>query len=100
MSDLSFVIVHTASSFQEARILAGFLESEGITARVPGANLADEFGMSQKLSGTADVAVMEHDLEKAKDIVAAWVDRGKEATGDASDDGPHGSRSLKSGIEV
>ncbi|QDV08184.1 hypothetical protein Poly30_37200 [Planctomycetes bacterium Poly30] len=75
MSDLNFVVVHVASGFQEAQILAGFLESEGIATRVPGSGLSDEFGMSQKLTGMADVAVMERDLEKAKDIVAAWVER-------------------------
>lgn len=80
MSDQSFVVVHTASSFQEARILAGFLESEGIPARVPGAGLSDEFGMSQKLAGTADVAVLQSNLEAAKDIVAAWVERGNQAS--------------------
>lgn len=76
MADTDFVIVHTASGYQEARILAGFLESEGVTARVPGAELSDEFGMAMKISGAADVAVLTRDLEKAKDIVAAWVDRG------------------------
>jgi hypothetical protein len=88
MSDLSFVIVHTASSFQEARILAGFLESEGITSRVPGANLADEFGMSQKLAGTADVAVLAKDIEKAQDIVAAWIERGTEGASEGAGEEP------------
>jgi hypothetical protein len=84
MSDVSFIVVHTASNFQEAQILSGFLESEDITTRVPGAGLADEFGMSQKLVGIADVAVFERDLEKAQDIVAAWVERGQKG-GDESE---------------
>jgi hypothetical protein len=72
MSEPDFVVVHTASGFQEARLLAGFLESEGVPARVPGSELSDEFGMAQKLSGAADVVVLGRDLEKAKEIVAAW----------------------------
>ncbi len=85
MSDVKFVVVHTAPGFQEARILAGFLESEGITARVPGGELVDEFGMAQKIGGPVDVAVLRRDAEKAQDIVAAWVERGKEGEDDASE---------------
>ncbi|MEM8713062.1 MAG: hypothetical protein AAGG01_19105 [Planctomycetota bacterium] len=83
MTSHSFVVVHTAQSFHGARILAGLLESEGITARVPGAELSDEFGMAQKMTGTADVAVLEPDVETARDIVAAWV---AEASGGGGDE--------------
>lgn len=79
MTPSNFVVVHTASSFHGAQILAGLLESEGIPAKVPGAELMDEFGMAQKLVGTADVVVAREDAEKAVDIVAAWNDREKEA---------------------
>ncbi len=72
MTDPDFVVVYTASGHTEAKILAGFLESEGITARVPGSELSDEFGMAQKLVGAADVIVLGRDLERAQDIVAAW----------------------------
>jgi hypothetical protein len=86
MSDPDFVVVHTASGHTQAKILAGFLESEGITARVPGSELVDEFGMAQKLTGAADVIVLGRDLERARDIVAAWNERA--ASGGA--DGPDG----------
>ncbi len=72
MTDPDFVVVYTASGHTEAKILAGFLESEGITARVPGSELSDEFGMAQKLVGAADVIVLGRDLARAQDIVAAW----------------------------
>ncbi len=75
MTPSNFVVVHTASSFHSAQILAGLLESEGIPAKVPGAGLTDEFGMSQKLAGTADVVVTRDHLERAADIVAAWKER-------------------------
>jgi hypothetical protein len=76
MSDTSFTTVFTASSFEEAYIVAGFLESEGIKTRVPGAGYVDEFGMATKLAGFAEVAVLAGDLEAAQDIVAAWKERG------------------------
>lgn len=82
MSDTDFVVVHTAQSFPEAKILAGLLESEGVTAKVPGSELTDEFGMAMKMAGSANVIVLERDLEKAKDIVAAW---------EAGPDGPQGA---------
>ncbi|MEM9800293.1 MAG: DUF2007 domain-containing protein [Planctomycetota bacterium] len=72
MSDRDPVVVHTASDHFEARLLAGLLEAEGITARVPGSELTDEFGMAAKLSGAAEVVVLERDLARAKDIVEAW----------------------------
>ena len=75
MSDSDFVIVHTASSFIGAQLLAGFLKSEGMEARVPGALLNDEFGAAQKLD-TADVVVPRANLEKALDMVAAWSEKG------------------------
>ncbi len=93
MSDPDFVVVHTASGHTEAKILAGFLESEGITARVPGSELADGFGMAQKLTGAADVIVLGRDLERARDIVAAWKERaapGGPDSGPGNDDGGDG----------
>ena len=75
MTHSNFVVVHTASGFHAAQVLAGLLESEGIPAQVPGAELMDEFGMAQKLSGTAEVVVAREHLERAADIVAAWTDR-------------------------
>lgn len=78
MTPSDFVVVHTAKSFHGAQILAGLLESEGIPAKVPGAELMDEFAMGQKLVGTADVVVAREDAEKAVDIVAAWKDHKNE----------------------
>lgn len=89
MSDPDFVVVHTASGHTEAKILAGFLESEGITARVPGSELADGFGMAQKLTGAADVIVLGRDLERARDIVAAWKEQAAPG-GAKGPDGPNG----------
>lgn len=75
-SDSELVIVHTATSFQTAQIVAGLLESEGVHATVPGAQLSDEFGMASKMLGAATVVVRRGDLERARDIVAAWEQRG------------------------
>lgn len=83
MPDSRFVIVHTAKSYHGAKVLAGFLQSEGVEAMVPGAELNDEFGMAQKLTGTADVVVDRSDLDRAREMVAAWVARAD--SGDASD---------------
>lgn len=91
MSDPDFVVVHTASGHTQAKILAGFLESEGITARVPGSELADEFGVAQKVTGAADVIVLGRDLERARDIVAAWNERAAPDAPDAPDDGGDGA---------
>lgn len=74
MTAPDLVIVHTAPKFHAALLLAGFLKSEGVAALVPGAELNDEFGASQKL-GTADVVVPRADLERAQDMVAAWTER-------------------------
>ncbi len=82
MSDLTFTTVFTASSFEEAHIVAGFLESEGIKARVPGAGFVDEFGMAKRMAGFAEVTVLTKDVEAAKDIVAAWKDRAPLADGE------------------
>ncbi len=86
MTDPDFVVVHTASGHTQAKILAGFLQSEGIPARVPGSELTDEFGMAQKLTGAADVIVPGRDHERATGLVAAW----KEGTpiDDQVSDGP------------
>ena len=73
MSDPDYVVVHTAPGHHEALHLAGLLEAEGIPARVPGSELLDEFGTAQRMSGAADVVVPGRDVEKAKDIVAAWL---------------------------
>jgi len=75
-SDSELVIIHTATSLQGAQLLAGLLESEGVRATVPGAELNDEFGMAAKMVGAADVVVRRGDLDRAKDIVAAWEQRG------------------------
>ena len=80
MSDVTFITVFNASSFQEAHIVAGFLESEGIKTQIPGAGLADEFGMATKLAGCAEVTVLSRDAEAARDIVAAWVERGDQGS--------------------
>ena len=76
MSDITFTTVFTGSSFQEAQIVAGLLESEGIPTRVPGSGLMDEFGMATKLAGFGEVGVMARDVEAAMDIIAAWKERG------------------------
>ena len=76
-SDSELVIVHTATSLQGAQILAGLLVSEGVRATVPGAELNDEFGMAAKMVGAADVVVRRGDLDRARDIVAAWEARGE-----------------------
>ena len=86
MSDLTYITVFNAKSFQEAQIVAGFLESEGIKTHIPGAELADEFGMATKLAGFAEIKVMEQDLETARDIVAAWKERGTEGQEAATED--------------
>jgi len=91
MSDPDFVVVHTAAGHTQAKILAGFLESEGITARVPGSELTDEFGMAQKLTGAADVIVLGRDLERARDIVAAWIERASSGGPDGPGDGGSGA---------
>ena len=75
MADSDYVVVHTAPGIHAAKILAGFLESEGVTARVPGSELTDEFGAAMQLSGSADVIVLRRDLERAREIVAAWVEQ-------------------------
>lgn len=85
MSESAFVVVHTAPGFQQAKILAGFLASEGIAAKVPGAELTDEFGMSMKIGGPVDVVVPRTDLERATDIVAAWNDRAESDEEPAAD---------------
>ncbi|MEM9382313.1 MAG: DUF2007 domain-containing protein [Planctomycetota bacterium] len=87
MPDSRYVVVHTAPGFHLARILAGLLEAEGITARVPGSELTDEFGSAMRMAGTADVIVMERDVERARDIVAAWQEAPDEG---ATDGGPVG----------
>lgn len=69
--DSELVVVHVAPNFHAARILEGFLESEGIQAKVPGAELSDEFGSAMKM-GACEVVVRRGDLERAKDVVAAW----------------------------
>ena len=76
MTESDFVVVHTAPTHQDAQLVAGLLEAEGIRTMLPGSGLADEFGMSQKL-GSQDVVVLRSDAERASDIVAAW----KEAPG-------------------
>lgn len=80
MSDTAseLVVVHTASSFPEAQLVAGLLESEGIRAVVPGAELSDEFGSAMKM-GASDVVVRRVDLPKATDIVAAWNAKGDDS---------------------
>ena len=69
--------MYVAPNQAAAQILAGLLISEGIQARVAGANLSDEFGMAQKM-GVGEVGVPQAQLEEAQDIVAAW----REAAGE------------------
>ncbi|MEM1448348.1 MAG: DUF2007 domain-containing protein [Planctomycetota bacterium] len=84
MSDSDYVVIHTASGYMEAKLLAGLLEAEGIAARVPGSELTDEVGMARKLVAAADVVVPGGDVERARDIVAAWKES-KTPTDDAGD---------------
>ncbi|HRV82088.1 MAG TPA: hypothetical protein P5218_11655, partial [Planctomycetota bacterium] len=70
--------VFVAPSFADAQILCGLLISEGLDARVSGAELSDEFGMARKL-GPVEVGVPSAQAEEAQDIVAAW----QESTGSA-----------------
>jgi len=72
MNESSHVVVHNANSHTEALLVAGLLESEGISAIVPGSELSDEFGVGQRMYGANQVVVLRRDLESAKDIVAAW----------------------------
>lgn len=77
MSTSDFAVVHTAASQMEAQILMGLLVTEGVPARVPGSELNDEFGQAMKM-GPADVIVPLQHLEAARDIVAAWKERGSQ----------------------
>lgn len=79
MSSSDFAVVHTAASQMEAQILMGLLVSEGVPARVPGSELNDEFGQAMKM-GPADVIVPLQHIETARDIVAAWKERGARQT--------------------
>ena len=79
MSSSDFAVVHTAASQMEAQILMGLLVSEGVPARVPGSEPNDEFGQAMKM-GPADVIVPLQHIETARDIVAAWKERGARQT--------------------
>ena len=81
MTDPRLITVYVAASLAEAQILGGLLISEGIAARVAGADLNDEFGMAQKM-GPVEVGVPPSRVDEAKDIVAAWRASGTESGGD------------------
>jgi hypothetical protein len=83
MSTNDLRVVHTASSFIEAQLLVGLLESEGVTARAAGSELMDEFSAAQRLLGLTEVVVKAGDFPKATEVVAAWRAR-------PTDDGPPG----------
>lgn len=70
------VVVHVAATLADALVLRGFLRSEGLHADVPGAELADEFGVARKVRGSLEVIVPAAEKERALDVVAAWEERG------------------------
>lgn len=78
-------VVHTASSFTEAQLLVGLLESEGIAARAGGSELMDEFSAARRLLGPTEVMVQAADAALAADVVAAWLAHRVE---DPPSDGP------------
>ncbi len=84
MSSLSLRVVHTASSYIEAQLLVGLLESEGVAARAAGSELMDEFGAAQRMLGPTEVVVKAEDLEFASEVVAAW----RAQAGDSSSEAP------------
>lgn len=79
------VTVCVAASLAEALLLKGLLETEGVVATVPGSELMDEFAVARQARGALDVVVAGADEARARDIVAAWRERG--AQEGASDEG-------------
>ena len=76
-SFMSLIHVYTARDTSDAMLVEGLLSSEGLHPTVPGGELNDEFGASQRLAGTlgTEVYVPESEAEKAREIVAAWQER-------------------------
>lgn len=76
---MSLVHVYAARDTTDARLLEGLLVSEGLHPTIPGGELNDEFAQGQRLAGTlgTNVYVPEEEAEVARDVVAAWQERGR-----------------------
>jgi hypothetical protein len=68
------VIAHTAGTTSEALVIRALLESAGI--RSPGSVSSDPFPADEPREGThgADVLVLESQAEKARRIIAEYVE--------------------------
>jgi hypothetical protein len=65
-----------ATDLFEARLLAGFLESEGFRAFIPGEEMITALdGAATIWSAGVPVEVRSEDLEKAREALAAWRQR-------------------------
>ncbi|MCP3916319.1 MAG: hypothetical protein GY711_12250 [bacterium] len=80
-------LAYHASSPSEAMIVKGFLVSEGFSAVIPGSELTDEFGSSQRMLGTMGVRVLvpQAEIEGAKEAVEAWRSAKPLSPDDAAD---------------
>jgi len=65
-----------AATIFEAQLLAGYLESEGVIARIPDAETIQCYdGAATIWSKGVRVEVRAEDLERARDLFAAWEQR-------------------------
>jgi hypothetical protein len=80
MTELELVIVATARSPQVAQVIASLLREAKVPAYVAGTLLQDEWAASQKLLGTlsSDIQVRKQDVERAKKVLDAAREAGRE----------------------
>ena len=65
-----------ATTIFEAQLLAGYLESEGVLARIPDAEMIQCYdGAATIWSKGVRVEVRTDDLERARELLAAWEQR-------------------------
>ena len=71
--DKDAAVLVRARTGQEAQVILGVLQANGIPARVSGSELQDEFAMSQKAMnlGGVDILVPRASLDDAQRILAA-----------------------------
>ena len=86
---LDLVDLHVARTPFEAQVIAGVLRSAGVPAYVAGAQLTDEWAISQTLANlrSCDITVRRVDLERARDALAEAKRAGEllEDSGDGDD---------------
>jgi len=80
MAEITFTVVHRARNGAEAQIIRALLRGAGISARLSGEYLMDDFALSQRMMGLAGVAVEvpTSDLQRSRELIQEAREVGRE----------------------